>query len=511
MKINYLALAFSLFFLFVYCQNKPVPSVAKDTLPPVPSGKTGKELAEIYCGSCHLYPEPSLLDTGSWLRELLPNMGARLGIRTEGYNPLRKLNPEDAMMIGVENIYPEKPLIAVEDWVKIVAFYRETAPSVLPPAKTQLVTNGLKNFKIHLPTLPKMPSMVTLTQIDTVNGRLLIGGLNRRLWAFSPQLQVLDSFDLPSPPVALTQNQLTFNVLGIGNIHPNEMMDGSFFQTDKNSKQSQTLFQTLRRPVHFVETDLTGDGQNDLVVCEYGYQKGQLTWFERKGEGWKPHVLAATSGASKVFAHDFDKDGRTDLAVLFAQGDERSSLFYNRGKGKFEEKTVLRFPPVYGSADARWMDFNGDGALDIVYTCGDNEDFSPVLKPYHGIRVYLNDGKDNFTEGVFYPMNGAFQAAAADFDGDGDMDIAAAAFFPKDKKQAAANFMLLEQTQPMIFKPATFPEANRGKWMTMDIGDADRDGDVDILLGSFSIQMAKGGQRNEASLPFLFLENLLKK
>ena len=159
------------------------------------------------------------------------------------------------------------------------------------------------------------------------------------------------------------------------------------------------------------------------------------------------------------------------------------------------------------------IDFNKDGAVDIVYTNGDNADYSPILKPYHGVHVFLNDGKDNFTEGAFYPMYGAFQARAADFDLDGDMDIAVISFFPSDPTKSQANFLYLEQTQPFKFKPYTFKEANQGKWMTLDVGDADGDGDADILLGSFAMKISGNKSmvdKKEKAVPFLFLENKKK-
>ena len=152
---------------------------------------------------------------------------------------------------------------------------------------------------------------------------------------------------------------------------------------------------------------------------------------------------------------------------------------------------------------------NEDGAVDIVYTNGDNADYSPILKPYHGVHVFLNDGKDNFTEGVFYPLHGAFQAVAADFDMDGDMDIAAVSYFPDDIKRPASNFVYLEQTQSRVFKTQTIKEAVQGKWMTLSVGDYDNDGDKDILIGSFMLSMTHSSQveKREKIVPFLLLEN----
>ena len=45
------------------------------------SSLSGEALAKQYCGSCHLYTAPDLLDKKTWKESVLPNMGWRLGIR----------------------------------------------------------------------------------------------------------------------------------------------------------------------------------------------------------------------------------------------------------------------------------------------------------------------------------------------------------------------------------------------------------------------------------------------
>jgi hypothetical protein len=61
------------------------------------------------------------------------------------------------------------------------------------------------------------------------------------------------------------------------------------------------------------------------------------------------------------------------------------------------------------------------------------------------------------------------------------------------------------------FAPYTIKEFNEGKWLTMDAGDVDGDGDDDIVLGnlvppikSLRIQSLEGAKRKPA---FLLLEN----
>jgi hypothetical protein len=195
--------------------------------------------------------------------------------------------------------------------------------------------------------------------------------------------------------------------------------------------------------------------------------------------------LKAVPGARKVLVRDLNQDGKPDLVALTGQGSEGIWAFYNRGDGRFAEEPLLRFSPVYGSSYFDLVDFNGDGFEDILYTNGDNADYSISPKPYHGVRIYLNNGRNAFKEAWFFPLYGATQAAARDFDGDGDLDIAAIAFFPHYQKAPEEGFVYFENDGKMHFTPRTLPNAERGKWLVMETGDFDGDGDLDIALGSF--------------------------
>lgn len=503
----------SIFFVFVYCKNSSSSS-QPNNIPP--SGKTGEELAHLHCGNCHQYPEPSLLDKNTWASGVLPNMGARLGIKTN-HDPYLNITQLDKMMIEAENIYPSQPLISQEDWEKIVAFYKKSAPESLPLPAPQQQPEELKGFAFKRTNIAKFPPLVTLVKINEAEKRLNIGTFDGTLSYFTTSqndLTFQKIYMLPSTPVGVYQpKNEKLRVLCIGQIRPNEQQEGAIFQLDTLTKMPVAIIDKLKRPVHFSILNDEKGVEKGMVICEYGYQKGQLSYFKKGQKQKTGDALSNFAGASKAISYDFNKDGLQDIAALMAQGNEGINIYYGTKEGGFTEKQVLQFPPVYGSCDMQLVDFNKDGNIDIVYTNGDNDDFSLILKPYHGVRVYLNDGKDNFTEGVFYPMYGAFQARAADFDLDGDMDIVMTSFFPSDKTKAEAHFLYLEQTKSMQFKPYTFKQATEGKWMTMDIGDADGDGDTDILLGTFAVDLASEDKKftnTEKLIPFLLLENKAK-
>ncbi len=188
-----------------------------------------------------------------------------------------------------------------------------------------------------------------------------------------------------------------------------------------------------------------------------------------------------------------NKDGLPDIIALFAQGEEGIFLFLNKGNGSFETKELLRFPPVYGSSYFEMEDVNGDGLKDFIYTCGDNLDFTKVLKNYHGVYIFVNKGDDKFEQRFFFPIHGCYKAVAKDFDRDGDIDIAAISYFPDANNQPEEAFVYLENKGGFNFSPYSIKPFNRGNWLTMDAADLDGDGDDDIVIGSMALENT-GGQ-----------------
>lgn len=155
-------------------------------------------------------------------------------------------------------------------------------------------------------------------------------------------------------------------------------------------------------------------------------------------------------------------------------------------------------------------DFDADGDTDILHTCGDNADYPPVLKPYHGIRILDNDGQNHFSERLFLPLPGAYGAVTADFDGDDDTDLAAVSFFPDYLRQPDAGFVFFE-SKAGVFVPHTFPFGRKGRWLVLDTADWDGDGDPDLCLGSLAFENREMPALLDdwvrEGLPFMLLEN----
>jgi hypothetical protein len=183
--------------------------------------------------------------------------------------------------------------------------------------------------------------------------------------------------------------------------------------------------------------DANGDGKPDLYVASGGYPLApnspllQDRLYLNQGSGRfarDAHALPAMlSSKATVRAGDFNGDGRPDLFVggrLMPRKypyPARSYLLRNDGS-RFTDVTESVAPELVKSGgmitDAVWIDFDGDGRLDLV-TVGE----------WMPIQFYRNDGTHlrNVTGSTgLPPLRGWWSSlATGDFDHDGRPDLVA--------------------------------------------------------------------------------------
>ncbi|MBE9466291.1 VCBS repeat-containing protein [Dyadobacter sp. UP-52] len=449
---------------------------------------TGKELAGQYCQSCHILPDPSLLDKNTWITSVLPNMGLRLGVKSAGRNPYQDLPEEEKKRIRDLDIYPENQIVSDDEWAKIVAYFELEAPAMPLPQRNVLpITANLPLFKTQEIMLGDKPfPQTTLLKFDKSTSRLYVGDAQNTLYILDNQFNLKETKSIDSPPTDIDFPAYAApRLLMIGSFKPSEQRSGRLLSLalEQKTKSSYLNIEGLHRPVQFVSSDINMDGKEDALICEFGNHSGKLFWYDNF-QPTKEHVLKAFPGARKVEIADFNHDKKPDVMVLMAQAREEMAIFYNLGNGKFQEKTLMRFQPLFGASYFELTDFNQDGFQDILLTNGDNWDYSAVKKNYHGVRIYLNDGKDNFKQMFFYPLYGTSKAIARDFDNDGDIDLAAISFYT-ELDNPEQRFIYLSNEGELHFKAFSTPAAANGKWLTMDAADFDHDGDQDIVLGSY--------------------------
>jgi hypothetical protein len=136
-----------------------------------------------------------------------------------------------------------------------------------------------------------------------------------------------------------------------------------------------------------------------------------------------PRVLSDEGPALAVA--DVNGDGLDDLYVGGAMW-QAGTLLLQRADGTFapSEQPAFRADSVSEDVDAAFLDADGDGHLDLYVVSGGNG-FTMPAAPMRG-RLYRNDGQGRFARDTSalpaFHDNGAC-VAAADFDGDGDVDL----------------------------------------------------------------------------------------
>lgn len=362
-----------------------------------------------------------MLDKKTWELNVLPEMAFRMGLDVTRLSSI----PENDLMLVLSTL-PSKPLVSETEWKLLHDYFLENAPDTLlnpEPGAYSL----LQQFSVSPHRLPvKNNTLLTMISYDALNKNFLLGTRQGILYKTTPTFMLLDSFPLGSSPSdILFEEGHRPLILCMGNMDPNDQPSGSVNVLADQAKESLVVIDSLKRPVDFKHADFNNDGQQDLIVSAFGHFTGGLFAYENEQGHYIKHVIHSFSGTRKTIVRDFNDDGLPDILALISQGDEHIALFSNRWKFKFSYQVLMKFPPVYGSSYFELVDFNGDGHSDILYTNGDNADYSPVLKPYHGVRIFLNDGLNQFSELLFHPMHGASMAKGADFDQDGDIDTSA--------------------------------------------------------------------------------------
>jgi FG-GAP-like repeat len=166
--------------------------------------------------------------------------------------------------------------------------------------------------------------------------------------------------------------------------------------------------------------DFDGDGDADLAAAaEYNPVDGRITVYTNDGAGAFSSPVsypAGGSGPTGIAAADFNQDGRLDLVYsLFSPGATVRTLI-NNGQGAFAPGQTLFSGNATNVAAA---DLNGDGWPEVIST---NSNLGPNAK------VFLNFG-GILQEGVEYTAGSPRSVTIADFDADGDLDMAVPTHF----------------------------------------------------------------------------------
>lgn len=453
--------------------------------------KAAKDL-DHYCGSCHLPPSPGDFSKHTWKTKILPDMGARLGMRVDGYDPYREMTFEEQRIVMADNPYPEYASLGEKQWNHLQKYILKYAPDSLAPEKARAERNA--SLSLFRPKAMSLQSnlipAVTALRHPPDHSSFIVGDIGGNVFESNGAGNINKLFAISLPVASFIKKEKEYYVLGIGKMPLSELKTGKLFRFD-SSGVGKLYIDRLHNPVFFEMADLNGNGEDEIIFCEYGKRTGGLSLYYKgaEGDGYMPKTLLPAAGMLKAVAVDMNGDGLKDIVALQGRGDEGIHVFYQEKNLQFSHSKVISLRPGMGSNWFELVDYNGDGHLDIALVCGGNDKYPEYPKPYHGLKIYLNDGINHFKEEFFYPIYGATRVMANDFDGDGDIDFAINSFYPDFEFGAEESFVYLENrdAQNFEFHPHTFEQSANGRWRVMEQGDFDGDGDTDLVIGSFTI------------------------
>ncbi|AII52983.1 hypothetical protein N008_13480 [Hymenobacter sp. APR13] len=220
--------------------------------------------------------------------------------------------------------------------------------------------------------------------------------------------------------------------------------------------------------------DADADGDLDLLAL----RGNVVSTFYNNGSGIfsaQQDSYPGVAGTS-LLTGDVDNDGDIDLLILGTTGGSSqrvAGIALNDGNGVFSASASL--PPVAGiAAQAALADLDADGDLDLVTSVGYQE----------SLNVRLNDGQGRFGNSIATLSLVCTSLAIADADSDGDLDIITHAGVALN--DGAARFPRIVAT----------PEAGLSASLAL-VADLDGDQDLDLLTndqqGAIRVKLNRPG------------------
>ena len=161
------------------------------------------------------------------------------------------------------------------------------------------------------------------------------------------------------------------------------------------------------------------DGDGDMDVLGAARVADDITWWENangSGTSWTEHTVYANfNGAMSVYAQDMDGDGDMDVLGAAFTADDITWWENTNGSGTFWVGHSVD-GQFNGAASVYAEDMDDDGDMDVLGAAFNADD----IVWWENYNVWGTSWVKHTIDGSF---DGACSVVAEDIDGDGDMDV----------------------------------------------------------------------------------------
>ena len=192
------------------------------------------------------------------------------------------------------------------------------------------------------------------------------------------------------------------------------------------SLTAATSYPAGTAPQAIVAADFNNDGRLDLVVANSSTNSVSVLLGNGNGTFQQAQSSAAGDNPVSLAVGDFNSDGTLDLAAADGGGRGVNVMFGNRD-GTFRAPTHI--PAGFtengqrGPGSLATGDFNGDGRMDLVVTSNYGHDYYSYPQGIADVLLAVGDGSFRAPR-TYWAYNRALGAAVVtDFNGDGFQDL----------------------------------------------------------------------------------------
>ncbi len=249
-------------------------------------------------------------------------------------------------------------------------------------------------------------------------------------------------------------------------------------------------------PTAITAADIDGDADQDLLVADQLDDTVSVLRNNGNANFTQPATSPEPAGETpaEVAAADLDDDGDTDLAVANAiesTDTDNVTILLNRGTGNFVPASTSPEDAGNKPVAIAAADLDGDG----------DPDLATADQQSNTVTVLRNNGSANFNEASGSPeFAGSFpqDIVAARLDADASIDLAAV-----NQGSSSENVTILRNTGNANFsQPATSPEPVGGRPLSLTAADFDLDGDQDLATSN-DLDATATILRNRGALDFI--------